>query len=378
MTRKERLLATIRGERVDRPPVNFYEINGLDENPNNNDPYNIYSHPSWLPLINLTKEKTDRIVMRGLEAKFKFNPLAELTKYKTFIDGSGTRNSVMEIRSGNRVLKSHSKRETDANTEWTVEHLLKGEDDLRAWIDLPEGYGVSLEYSEIISTEEKLGDSGIVMLDTADALCQIASMFSMENFTIIAMTEQKLFRKALDKAHRELLKTIEKAAKEMPGRLWRIFGPEYASPPYLPPYLYEEYVVKYDKEIIDIIHKNGGYARIHQHGNQKDILDMTVKTGCMAIDPIEPPPQGDVTLKYVKERYGRQIVLFGNLEVSDIELLQPCEFEKKVITAMEEGMAGKGRGFVLMPSACPYGRVLSKTAYENYCRMIEIAERYKY
>jgi len=39
-------MATLRGGQVDRPPVSFYELNGLDENPGDNDPFNIYSHPS--------------------------------------------------------------------------------------------------------------------------------------------------------------------------------------------------------------------------------------------------------------------------------------------------------------------------------------------
>jgi len=41
VTRKARLMATLRGEAVDRPPVSFYELNGLDEDPGNKDPFNI-------------------------------------------------------------------------------------------------------------------------------------------------------------------------------------------------------------------------------------------------------------------------------------------------------------------------------------------------
>ena len=64
MTRRERLMRTLRGQNVDRPPVSFYEINGLDERPDD-DPYNIFSHPSWRPLIELARDHTDRIVMRS-------------------------------------------------------------------------------------------------------------------------------------------------------------------------------------------------------------------------------------------------------------------------------------------------------------------------
>ena len=33
--------------------------------------------------------------------------------------------------------------------------------------------------------------------------------------------------------------TKEAVAKALPGRLWRIYGPEYAAPPYLPPRLFQ-------------------------------------------------------------------------------------------------------------------------------------------
>jgi len=36
--------------------------------------------------------------------------------------------------------------------------------------------------------------------------------------------------------------------------------------------------------------------------------------------------------------------------------------------------ASKGRGFVLMPSSCPYGRKLPPLALANYRKMVEIVE----
>ena len=54
MNRRERLMATLAGSPVDRPPVCFYELNGLDERPEDADSFNIYNHPSWAPLIELT------------------------------------------------------------------------------------------------------------------------------------------------------------------------------------------------------------------------------------------------------------------------------------------------------------------------------------
>jgi len=81
-----------------------------------------------------------------------------------------------------------------------------------------------------------------------------------------------------------------------------------------------------------------------------------------------------VELKYVREKYGDRLVLFGNLEACDIENLPTDQFAEKIKRALDEGTSGSGRGFVLMPSACPYGRKLPSLAMKNYEKMVEIVE----
>ncbi|MHC4252770.1 MAG: uroporphyrinogen decarboxylase family protein, partial [Planctomycetota bacterium] len=184
-----------------------------------------------------------------------------------------------------------------------------------------------------------------------------------------------LFREALDRAARAAYPRVEAVARALPGRLWRIVGPEYASPPYMPPALFEEYVTRYDTPIVQAIQRHGGFARIHSHGRLRDVIDHIAATGCRGLDPVEPPPQGDVALKWVRERHGRQMTLFGNLEASDLENLCAEDFERKIAQAVEEGTSREGRGFVLMPSACPIGRKLSERALGNYERMVEFVER---
>lgn len=371
-------MATLRGEAVDRPPVCFYEINGLDEDPTNKDKFNIYNHPSWAPLIELAQEKTDRIVMRGVSFKnTPPNPRAEPTTVETTYDAKGRRITTSTIHAGKHILTSRTRQDPEVNTVWTVEPLLKNVEDFKAWLDLPESeFGGAVDDTSILKAEKGLGDTGIVMIDTGDPLCNVAPLFSMEVFMVVAMTETRLFHRALEKAARYIHQKTEAVARALPGRLWRICGPEYASPPYLPPYLFNEYVVRYDTPMVEAIHRYRGFARIHSHGNLKKILDEIVNTGCMGLDPIEPPPQGDVTLAYVRKNYGRDLVLFGNLEASDIENLKTPEFAKKVWTALREGTAGPGRGFVLMPSACPYGRELSPLALRNYQAIIKVLEEF--
>lgn len=377
MNRRQRLMASIRGETVDRPPVSFYEINGLDERPEDSDLFNIFNHPSWLPLIELAREKSDRIVMRAVPfVEAAPGPLEERSTVESWYDEQGRLLRRQCLRAGKRTLISLTRRDPEVNTVWTVEHLLKDVEDLKAYLEIPlPGRVGKADTSGVLQAEEALGESGIVMIDTTDPLCEAAQLFPMAEYTVIALSEPKLFHQLLERFAVMLNARTEAVAQALPGRLWRIYGPEYASPPYLPPRMFREYVARYDRPLVESIQRWGGYARIHSHGRLKQILDEIVSTGCDGLDPIEPPPQGDVTLGYVRQRYGKQLTLFGNLEASDIENLPTRGFREKVYRALEEGTAGEGRGFVLMPSACPYGRVVSPLAMANYECMVEAVGR---
>ena len=82
MTRRERLMKTLNGLPVDRPPVCFYELNAIDEAPEDPDPFNVFNDPSWLPLLELTRARTDRIVLRGVP--FNNTPPDPLEPLRTF------------------------------------------------------------------------------------------------------------------------------------------------------------------------------------------------------------------------------------------------------------------------------------------------------
>ena len=127
--------------------------------------------------------------------------------------------------------------------------------------------------------------------------------------------------------------------------------------------------------MVRMIRDHGGFARIHCHGRIRSVLPLFVEMGADGTDPIEPPPQGDVELGFVRRTYGKDLVLFGNLEVSDIENLEPPAFEKVVARSLGDGTRGTGRGFVLMPTACPYGRKISARTMANYETMVRLAAR---
>jgi hypothetical protein len=380
-------MTTLRGEPVDRPAVSFYELNGLDEDYNDPDPFNIYNDPSWKPLIDLAKDYTDRIILRsvpfitdktsaGKEKQMvgvPKDPLDSISQTETNYNANGSKIVKRTIKAGDRVLTSRTRQDRDVNTIWTLEYLLKDVDDLKALLelDIPATAGEP-DVSVVLDAEGAIGDSGIVMIDTPDPLCLAAMLFDMSVYTVVATLEPELFHELLSRFAAILYPNTKAISKALPGRLWRIFGPEFASPPYQSPAAFRDYVVRYDQPIVDAIHAHGGFVRIHSHGNLKEILDDIASMGVDGLDPIEPPDQGDVELSYVRQKYGEQLVLFGNLEATDLENLPTDQFAQKIKIAIEQGTAGHGRGFVLLPSSCPYGRKLPPLALANYRKMVEI------
>ncbi len=379
MNRRERLLATLNGKPVDRPPVNFYEIGGFKVDPNDPSPYNIYNDDSWKPLLELCEEETDITRMISPIANHLQPDIVEqYRKVEVYENDNGSVFTKTSIKIGDKELTSLTRRDPDINTVWTLEHLLKSPEDAKAFLQLPDEYfQYEINTGKIIEEERILDEKGIVMIEIADPICAVAGLFSMEDFVVLGLTEQELIIEMLEKVSKGIYDVVDRTSKALPGRLWRICGAEYATEPYLPPNLFKEYVVKYTKPIVDMINAEDGYSRIHCHGKISKVLPYFIEMGATAIDPIEPPPQGDVNLGDVRREYGKYLVLFGNIEVSDIENLSPSDFEQVVAKSLVEGTCGEGKGFVLMPSAAPYGRKITDDVLRNYETMVRLTKSFQ-
>jgi len=368
-------MLTVKGAAVDRPAVSFYEIGGWRLDPDDPDPYNVCNDPSWRPLIALAEQETDLIRMvKPVRRTRSCLGSGACFAVETREEGNA-RFTRTRVTVGAATLTSLDRRDRDVATTWNLEHLLKTEEDIAAYLQLPdEALADAVDLNPLLAAEAEVGDRGIVMVDFRDPLYRVASLFSMEDYTVLAMTRPDLFQPLLEQAARHAWAEAEQVAAAFPGRLWRIVGSEYASEPFLPPALYADYWLRYTAPVIASVLRHGGFPRVHSHGRLRHILPLICEAGAVGLDPVEPPPQGDVALGDVRREYGQRLVLFGNIEAADIESLPPAAFERKVEQALREGTQGEGRGFVLMPSACPYGRSISADTLRNYETMVRLAQ----
>lgn len=360
LTSRERLTRLLKREPLDRVPVSTYELNPLDT-----DSW-YYQQPSYVPLFEYLKEHTDVLYMwdGGMKNKHTWDESEESWAE----DKSTFTRRTLHTPKGD--ISTLTRVDVDVNTVWTVEPFFKTSDDMDRYLSLPWEYA-GTDMAGFHKAEERLGDRGIVLCDTADPVCMVAGWFDFEPFLMLAIEERDRMKYFMDALLERLLLVIRDKLEQGAGPIWRIYGPEYCGPEYFAPDGFRELVMDYDKPIIDLIHEYGGYARVHAHGRVTQRLDQFVEMGADATDPLEPPPQGDVDLAEVKKKYGDRLLLFGNIELSFLEYWEGAEIERYVRESIEA--AKDGGGYVIMPTAAPINTPIWDRTADNYRRFIDTA-----
>ncbi len=369
-TSRERLLGTLRGEKPDRIPISLYEFDGF---------YNswIHDYPTYVKILEYAKDKTDKMYFWSPsvdKAVLFYGKIAEQDIETTTWDESGSVYTKMEIKTPKGPLSSLSRQDRGVHTTWTIEYLCKDEKDAENVL--------SLSYipwcpsvDSFFERDKKLGEAGILMGDLPDALCLTVELFGFTRFLTMYIDHPKVVSKLMDFFHERIYRFLEHLLKNGAVALYRIFGPEYATPPYLRPEVFDTLVTPYDRELIDLLHRYGGYARLHSHGKIGLVLKSFMKMGIDATDPVEPPPDGDVTLKEARAALGDKVTLIGNIEERVFHMGSKEDVERAVRTAIEEGASGGP--FILCPTAMPLTTPLDKKIQENIIHYIDCGIKYR-
>ncbi|MGI5959189.1 MAG: uroporphyrinogen decarboxylase family protein [Massiliimalia sp.] len=360
MNSRERLTKVLSGELPDRVPISTYELCGYNSRSFEN------QEPSYQRLMDFIRQNTDSITMWTPPSS---QPWEELQTTSTWDENEyHIQKTILHTPKGDLTV---TVKYTDTiKTLWRTEHLCKSVEDVDAWLSLPDiplTYDAS-DYRRVVS---ELGDHGIVMASLKDPICVAMELMEFGEATVWALTEPDHFKATLEEIHRRNMRNIKNMLDTCPVDLYRICGPEYATPPYLSPKHFESYVYPYLCDMVDLIHSYGKKVRIHSHGRIGQVLDMILDTGTDAIDPCEAPPDGDISLKDVKKKAAGRAVVFGNLQLKLLENASEQEVREQVRVCMDS--AKENGGYVIMPTAAPINIPLSSKTERNYFAFIEEA-----
>ena len=368
MNSRERLLTVLNGKIPDRVPICGHELVGFDT-------HSFYNRePSYHDLMEYIRQKTDCIAMWSPASNATLvNSAYAFPSERTRIDTKDGHIIKTQVYLPSRTLTSQVRLIDGVYTAWKIEPLCKDSDDIEALMSMPYE-PVEYDNSDAARITNELGDHGILMPDLVDPAYAIMSLMEFGESMVYALTEEDHFAAMVKEMHRRIMGNLKNMLETSSADMYRICGPEYMCPPYLPPRFFEQYMMPYLSDMVELIHSYGRLVRIHCHGKIGKVIGMIVETGCDCTDPCEETPDGDTTLEELKAKYGDKLCLFGSMQ---LKLLENGSREDVIRETKRMVQTGKPGGrYVLMSTASPINVPLSKKTEENYRAYIDTALEY--
>jgi uroporphyrinogen-III decarboxylase len=370
-TSRRRLLTALSGGTPDRVPINTYELAGC----NSRDWYN--TQPSYRSLMDYIRAHTDCMT--------NWNPRPATDRYtceERFlcsdypVEIETTTETAGQFQRTTRIchtpkgdLRSGTQAAADVYTTWQVEHWCKSIADVDKALSVPYE-PARYDAADLGRVHAELGEQGLVIASVGDPAYLAADLMSFQGYLMWAFEDTDHFARTVAIIAERVMENLRRQLDCCVLDLYRIVGPEYFTPPYLSPAMFQRFIVPHVTEMTRLIHARGGKVRVHCHGKMAQVLDMILETGCDGIDPCEPPPDGDISLDEVKRRcQARGVSVWGNIELKLLEQATPGQVRAEVQKIMRQ--AKDGGGFVLMPTAAPINLPLSPQTEANYRAFID-------
>ncbi len=137
--------------------------------------------------------------------------------------------------------------------------------------------------------------------------------------------------------------------------------------PIMSPKHFQEYILPYEKEIVDFAHKNDLTVIKHSDGNLWPLMDLLVEAGFDGLHPIQPQC---MDIAEVKEKYHDKICLLGNIDCEELLCIGTLDEVRRSVRETIEH-AAPGGGFVI----CSSNSIHSDVKPENYIAMIDEARK---
>lgn len=364
MTRRQRMLAAIRREPVDRVPFCTYNLH----------PYMSGEHArdeSYRALLCLVEEKAGMLCKADLKA-IRPQRIRELHETRAEVrDGNTVVTTIVhtprgDLRSVTVAPKNQPSRVTES--------LVKSDADIERYLSLPYE-PPQYDITGLLEFETQVGERGLLYVSYADPMYSVATLFDFEEFTIRCLTDLKQVKRLVDGAFEHILHETRAILRACAGHdfLFYTTGPEVATPPMLPPWIFHELVTPYQRKLIEVIHGSGFLCSIHCHGHVRRVLDEIVATGADALEPIEPPPQGDIALDELIERVGGRIALIGYVQDQEFHTAPQGTMTKRVEEIAR--IVRAQTGYIMSPTCTPFQHPAAETFLRNYAEWVEAAAR---
>jgi len=131
--------------------------------------------------------------------------------------------------------------------------------------------------------------------------------------------------------------------------------------PFMSPDMFRRAILPYLSALCDLIHSYGLLMLLHSCGNNQPLMDMIVEAGVDVYQSI----QTEMDIIKMKQRYGRNITLWGGVPAGDLVMGTPEQVKREGIKYVEACKPGGGYIYGTTHSVMPAAK------HENYLAMLE-------
>jgi uroporphyrinogen-III decarboxylase len=357
LSSQARILRTIAGEPVDRVPV-FAPLTYHPLSPPPA-PGDWKETPEYLQLLELAKQNCDffaqleipeRIPFRNSRAHYGMHGIPEgIFDRRFFLVPPETVEAVgEEIKDQQRLVhyKVHTPCGALTTTEsvhsgedtvWELEPLIKDVEDVHKLLSVPHRFDHP-DMSKYIYDRERLGMDGVAVIFVSSPLVMISRLTGFQRLLEWTITEPELVDRLMHTVAERIGERLRYILTEGAGPIIRFGGCEQATPPMMSGRSFDHFILKYEAPLWEMVRRAGKICWVHCHGRVGSVIDKFRDHGVQLLDPVEPPPQGDIEFEKAKLAACQgPMTLIGNIEWSWLETLRPDEIEIAVKQAIEAG-----------------------------------------
>jgi uroporphyrinogen decarboxylase len=176
-------------------------------------------------------------------------------------------------------------------------------------------------------------------------------------------------KKLLEKCHKNIMKIIKLLVELDVDGIYLYGDVAFKTGPMMSPRHYKEFILPFLKEEINYCRKKHIPTRFHSDGNITKIIPLLIEAGFNAVDPLEPT--SEMKISTLKERFGDEICLIGNVDHRTILTGESIENIVHEVKNSIESAAPSG-GYILHSG----GSIGPDVPLQNLFTMIKTGRKY--
>ncbi|MBN2713245.1 MAG: hypothetical protein JXR97_12565 [Planctomycetes bacterium] len=372
MNARERLFAALNGEPTDRVPIwllfPYHQIGCYVD---------VQTHQQYRRVFEESKKYAIMLNRRSFGARC-FAPEVDIRWEEEDLEGVHTRRQIYEYKGKKLVSETVRK-----NNSTQVKKLIRSDEDLEFYCSLPLNTDKNRITQELESKLPKFmaeraefpEEYGSMMLSMGEPIGDIQHNCDLEEFSIWSLTHNEMIVDFLERAQERYREIYNFCLDHKMAEVYFMVGSELAAPPMVSRETFQQWIVPFAKELIEIVHGKGEKVIQHFHGQIRDILSDFVTMAPDALHTIEAPPVGNCTFTEAFDIVGNGMTLIGNIQYDEFRSCSPEKMAENVRNVLDEC---EGKRLILSPSAGPFDENPSERVIENYLAFMKTAWEYNH